>query len=208
MYAPYYNSCITKKSSAIHVSFFFLPVERDISSRFLCSFQNRSLRLEVILQPCEPWINDIRKNQLGLHKHEVIIFKSSNFRLTALHKYFQDSFYAWSPNSFPLFSRMISVSASENSWFQRKVFLPFSLSLAITFGPLNKRYDRGQQYNATKLVKGGWGGGASVKRLLFLSLIRDTFVWIITGRSLKCFSRLNSNKGNNLGLYWRAVEQR
>lgn len=54
----------------------------------------------------------------------------------------------------------------------------------------------------------GWGGGASVKRLLFLSLIRDTFVWIITGRSLKCFSRLNSNKGNNLGLYWRAVEQR
>ena len=83
--------------------FFFLPVERDISSLFLCSFQNRSLRLEVILQPCEPWINDIRKNQLGLHKHEVIIFKSSNFRLTALHKYFQDSFYAWSPNSFPLF---------------------------------------------------------------------------------------------------------
>lgn len=67
---------------------------------------------------------------------------------------------------------------------------------------------RRQQYNATKLVKGGWGGGASVKRLLFLSLIRDTFVWIITGRSLKCFSRLNSNKGNNLGLYWRAVEQR
>ena len=36
--------------------FFFLPVERDISSLFLCSFQNRSLRLEVILQPCEPWI--------------------------------------------------------------------------------------------------------------------------------------------------------
>ena len=157
MYAPYYNSCITKKSSAIHVSFFFLPVERDISSLFLCSFQNRSLRLEVILQPCEPWINDIRKNQLGLHKHEVIIFKSSNFRLTALHKYFQDSFYAWSPNSFPLFSRMISVSASENSWFQRKVFLPFSLSLAITFGPLNKRSTSTiQRY---KISQGwvGWG---------------------------------------------------
>ena len=65
-----------------------------------------------------------------------------------------------------------------------------------------------QKGDPAKLVKSGWGGGDSVKRLLFLSLIRDTFVWIITGRSLKCFSRLNSNKGNNLGLYWRAVEQR
>ena len=74
--------------------YFFLPVERDISSLLLCSFQNRSLRLKVILQPCEPWINDIRKSQLGLHMQEVIIFKSSNFRLTALHKYFQDSFFA------------------------------------------------------------------------------------------------------------------
>ena len=38
--------------------------------------------------------------------------------------------------------------------------------------------------------------------------MRDTFVWIITNRSLKCFSRLYSNKENNLELYWRAVEPR
>ena len=44
--------------------FFFLPGERDTSSLFLCSFQNRSLRLKVILQPCEPWINDIERVNL------------------------------------------------------------------------------------------------------------------------------------------------
>lgn len=113
------------KSHLRYIYLFFLPVERDISSLFLCSFQNRSLRLKVILQPCEPWINDIRKSQLGLHMQEVIIFKSSNFRLTALHKYFQDSFFAWSPNSSPLFLKMISVSVSENSWLQGKVFCTF-----------------------------------------------------------------------------------
>ena len=118
----------SSKSHLRYMYLFFLPVERDISSLFLCSFQNRSLRLKVILQPCEPWINDIRKSQLGLHMQEVIIFKSSNFRLTALHKYFQDSFFAWSPNSSPLFLKMISVSASENSWFAGKRF--FYLSLA------------------------------------------------------------------------------
>ena len=136
---------------------FFLPVERDISSLFLCSFQNRSLRLKVILQPCEPWINDIRKSQLGLHMQEVIIFKSSNFRLTALHKYFQDSFFAWSPNSSPLFLKMISVSASENSWFAGKSF--FYLSHSRLRSPLDRwTNDRRQQYNAAKLVKGGGVG--------------------------------------------------